>query len=179
MNSIAQVTRPAREITRTTVLFWSLVTICVLVRLLLWFNYKPIVYNDTPLYLDLASYIRHLDFQGYQGERTPGYLLLLLLSGLNYQIVWLVQSVLGISISLMLYLIAKHQTESVGLAFIIGLAHTLSINQVFFEASLLTETLTTFLVVLSLLLLVWRHHARPENTIYYDLALGLVIAWGF
>ena len=69
---------------RAKVLFLALILIGILVRVIIWFNYEPIVYNDTKLYAELAGYIQKLDFDGYNGARTPGYPLWLLLGGLNY-----------------------------------------------------------------------------------------------
>ncbi len=129
-----------------------LIIIGIGVRAVLWVNYKPILYHDTPHYTQLATYIQKLNFDGYMGERTPGYVVLFLVSGMNYQVVWLIQLALGLAISLMLFALAWSKTESVTFALLIGLSYTLSINQLFFEASMLTETLGTFLLILSLVL---------------------------
>ena len=157
-------------------LFWLLVVMCLAFRIAIWFSYKPIVYNDTVLYAQLASSILNLDFSHYLGERTPGYPLLLLLSGLNYQIVWLWQAIFGVLISLMLFLITLHQTERSGLALAVGLSYTLSVNQLFFEASILTETLSTFLLIASLFLIVIGEQKWAKKGVNYWLVIGIVVS---
>ncbi len=154
-----------------------LILIGILPRVIIWFNYEPIVYNDTNLYAELAGYIQQLDFDGYNGERTPGYPLWLLLGGLNYESVWLMQSFLGILISVMLFGLGFYQTKSTFLAFLIGLSYALSINQIFFEAAILTETLGTFLLILSLSIYVWMGEAGPKKIVFYCAFLGIVVAW--
>jgi 4-amino-4-deoxy-L-arabinose transferase-like glycosyltransferase len=76
-----------------------------------------------------------------------------MLSGMNDHVVWEIQMSLGIAISILLYLIAFRQTGNKLLSFIIGLSYSISFQLLFFEAVILSETLTTFLLILSLWLL--------------------------
>jgi hypothetical protein len=152
-----------------------LFSVCVIVRILTWFIYEPVTYNDTPGYAELASQIGQLDFTNYDGIRTPVYPLLILLSGGDFKVVWLLQSVLGLCVSLMLFSITFHQTRNTSLSVIIGLSYTLALNQLFFEANILAETVTTFLLVLSLFLLV-RLQDKQDKRMRDYILLGIVVA---
>lgn len=130
-----------------------LVTVSGLLRVALWFVYQPVEHPDTGTYVALATQIQKLDFSHYNGARTPIYPLLLLLGQLNYRGVWLIQSILGISISLILFtLVINHSAKAV-LALAVGVVQSLSLNQLFWEANIMSETLATFLIVLSVCLL--------------------------
>jgi len=130
-----------------------LVLLCAGIRVCFWQIYQPQTAGDTGTYLQLASEIGSLDFSGYQGRRTPIYPLLLVIAQMNYTMVWLIQSLLGIGISVLLYLLVLQLVPSVGLAFALALFHSLTLNQLFYEANVLTETLATLLLVASVLLM--------------------------
>jgi hypothetical protein len=130
----------------------------------LWLIYKPAAFGDTPAYIDLAEQLRNLDFSGYNGSRPPGYSLLLLLANLDFNVVWGIQSILGVTTSYMLYALAYYHTDSERLAFSAGLSYSLSINQLFFEAAILSETLGTFLLLLSVVLFVNNRTAKHSQT---------------
>jgi hypothetical protein len=153
----------------------GLLLTCVLVRVLLWLVYEPITYADTGTYTRLALQLQSMNFTDYTGWRTPGYPLLLLAGGMDFQRVWLLQTVLGITVSLMLYSLTLDYSGSIGLAFAVGLAQTLCLNQLFFEASIATETFSTFTVVLSVYLIV-RTLAMSRLLLAWVSVLGLVLA---
>jgi len=126
-----------------------LVVIAVAARAALFLVYQPVVYPDTGTYHTLASQILNFDFSDYRAVRTPAYSLLLLLGYQNHFLVWLIQSTLGVLISILLFWICLSHTGNSIWALCAGLAHTLALNQLFFEANVLSETLSTFLIVLS------------------------------
>jgi hypothetical protein len=91
------------------------------------------------------------------------------------QRVYLAQLLLGLLVSLLLFWVAWHMTANAWLAGAAALAHTLNLGQLFFEANLLTETLTTFWLVLALagtLLLL----SRPQPSIWLAGGIGLASA---
>jgi hypothetical protein len=137
-----------------------LLIVAVAVRAALLLVYQPVVYPDTATYHTLATQILNFDFREYRGVRPPVYPLLLLLAGQDHFWVWVIQSVLGVAVSLLLYWICLLYTGSPGWALTAGLAHTLALNQLLFEANMLSETLTTFLIVLSVASLSTALHAR-------------------
>ncbi len=149
----------------------------VLLRAAFWLVYEPIVFPDSPGYESLALQLRTLDFTGYNGARSPGFPLLLFAAGGSYRAVWLIQSLMGIGISLMLFQLAYRRTRSVRASFVMGLAYALTMNLLFFEASILSEALSTFLVVLSVWLVVQAQDAGPSGRLLYELGLGVVLGW--
>ena len=147
--------------------------LAVLIRLVLFFVYQPVSYSDTPSYRRLAKSVLN-GFQRYDGTRTPGYPVFLALIGPD-QRVYLAQLLLGLLTTLLLFWIAWRLTSNAWLAGAAAIAHSLNLGQLFFEANLLTETLTTFWLVLALaaiLLLLTR--SRPN--IWLAAGIGLFSA---
>ncbi len=126
----------------------TLLLVAILLRLGLFFVYQPVPYGDTPSYRRLAEAVLR-GFERYDGTRTPGYPIFLALAGPDER-VWLIQMALGILITLLLYYTGWKLTGKGWFGFVVALAHTLNLGQLFFEANLLTETLTTFWVMLTL-----------------------------
>ncbi|ADE15267.1 conserved hypothetical protein [Nitrosococcus halophilus Nc 4] len=149
--------------------FW-LLGICILVRVFLWVVYVPVVWPDTGTYLRLAEQLVQLDFSEYDGTRTPIYPLLLLLAGKNPFFIWLFQSVLGILTSLFLFALVFEQTRKVSLAFIVGAVHSLALNELLFEANLLTESISAFLLVLSVF--IFSKLTASERNFWLAIGLG-------
>ena len=69
------------------------------------------------------------------------------------QSIYALQLGLGVAISLLLFWMTYRATRSAGLGLLVGLLYDLIPGQFLFEANLLSETLTAFLVVLSMALL--------------------------
>ncbi len=146
--------------------------VAVISRLLLVVLYQPVAYSDTPSYRRLADTVLK-GFVGYDGTRTPGYPVFLALTG-NDQRTWIVQLLLGAFTTLLLFFIAWKLTGKAWLGGLVGLAHTLNLGQLFFESNLLTESLTTFLMVLSMaLVLVWMAYPQRRG-FWLALCLGLI-----
>jgi hypothetical protein len=127
--------------------FLILVLACVSIRAVIILNYAPAQHWDTNSYVQVAREIRHLDFRRYEGRRTPLYPLLLVLGGLNWNVVRVIQSLLGVAISLMLFEIACAETGNSDIALLAGLAYSLDLSQLFYESAICSETLSTFWVV--------------------------------
>lgn len=150
-------------------------TVGVVERLLLWFVYQPIPYPDTGTYQRLAGVLRQLTLDGYDGTRVPGYPAFLALLAQDPAHVWAAQMALGLLISLLLFWMTWKTTANATLAAAVGLAYDLIPGQFLFEANLLTETLTTFLVTLSLAMMVALHQAyAPHRQEALALGAGLV-----
>src|SRR5215470_542250 len=141
-----------------------LTSIAVALRVILFLVYQPVIYPDSSTYATMASQLQHFDFRDYKGWRTPNYPIVLLLAGQNHHAVWVIQSVLGILTSLLLFWICLSHTGTVAYSFLGGLLHSLALNQLFFEANILTETVSTFLIVLSVAALATtlKNDARPS-----------------
>ena len=122
-------------------------------RALLWRAYGPVEYGDTASYLRLAGVLSGWSLAGYDGTRTPGYPAFLALLGGEPAQVWLAQMALGLGISLMLFWLTYRTTANARLALLVGGLYNLIPGQFLFEANLLSETLTAFLVLASITLL--------------------------
>ncbi|HXJ77707.1 MAG TPA: hypothetical protein VMS64_03405 [Candidatus Methylomirabilis sp.] len=101
----------------------------MLVRMTLWATWTPTSTADTATYVDMAHVMGTLYSSRYLGVRPPGYSLLLLLGGLDFTRIWVLQSLLGVAISLMIYSLAYSQTKSSGWALVAGLAHSLNLSR--------------------------------------------------
>ncbi len=130
---------------------WLVVTAAAALaeRILLFTSYPPVAYHDTASYRRLAAAIL-AGWNGYDGTRSPGYPLFLAWLGSD-QAVYAAQLLLGLLTTIIFCLTGWLATRSLGFAAAAGLAHTLNLGQLFFEANLLTETLTTFWLALALL----------------------------
>ncbi len=135
---------------------WALLVaiLALLVRLGILFLYQPVSYSDTPSYRRLAGAVLR-GFARYDGTRTPGYPVFLALVGTD-QHAWWAQLALGFITTLLLFYLAWKVTGKPWFGGLVGLAHSLNLGQLFFESNLLTESLTTFLLVLSMVgVLLW------------------------
>jgi len=151
-----------------------LIGLWILTRGLLFLIYAPQVAEDTPTYQQLANQIVNLDFHDYNGIRTPGYPLLILLALNNYYMVWIVQSILSLLISILLFFIIQSHGVGIKWAFAGAALQLLALNQMFFEATVVTETLSTFLLVLVCYLFV--RLAIGNKKWWTVLAIGLISA---
>jgi hypothetical protein len=134
--------------------------------------YQPVAYDDTPSYRRLAESVLH-GFASYDGTRTPGYPSFLALIGSD-QRVWLVQLLLGFATTLLLFCIAWKLTDKPWFGGLIALVHTLNLGQLFFESNLLTETLTTFLLALTMVgVLIWLLYPKLRS-LWLAFSLGLI-----
>jgi hypothetical protein len=123
-------------------------------RLLLWRVYGPVSYGDTGSYFRSAEVLARLTLDGYDGTRVPGYPAFVALIGVDPDRVFAAQLVLGLLITMLLYIWTWQATRRTSQAAVVALAYTLVPALFLFEANLLTETLTAFLLVLSFVLLI-------------------------
>jgi 4-amino-4-deoxy-L-arabinose transferase-like glycosyltransferase len=149
---------------RSDVAIWASVVlvIAIIVRVLLWFIYQPIIYSDTPSYRRLAQSVLNL-FQRYDGTRTPGYPIFLAIFQTD-ESTWLAQMLLGVAITMLLFYLGWQLSGKAWFGGLVALAHTFNLGQLFFEANLLTETLTTFWITLTLAgLMLWLRHPKRRS----------------
>ena len=140
--------------------FLLVLTAGLAVRAALWLGYPPASYNDSGGYRFLAEATLK-GWRDYNGTRVPG---LPDLDGSwigNDARVYLSQLLLGLLITLLFFYLGWQASRSPVFGAVVALAHTLNIGQVFFEASLLSETLATFWLML-VLACVWLA-LRPET----------------
>lgn len=130
----------------------ALVLILGAVRLVLGFNSEALGWPDTQGYEALATDIRKLNFADYDGNRPPVYPLMLLLAGMNWSVARIIQSLMGIGVAAMLFYLVQRSTRSRALALVAGLIYGLSLRPLIYESTILSETLCTFLLMLSVLI---------------------------
>ena len=155
-------------------ILWLVIVFAVafLERLLVIILYRPVTYSDTPSYRRLAESVLH-GFANYDGTRTPGYPVFLALVGSD-QRVWLIQLLLGFVTTFLLFYIGWKLTDKLWFGGLIALAHTLNLGQLFFESNLLTESLTTFMLVLTMVgVLAWLLYPKIRS-LWLAFILGLI-----
>ncbi len=129
-------------------------------RIGLYLVYRPAIYSDTHSYRRLAGAIRQ-GWHGYDGTRTPGYPLFLALCRTE-EGAYLAQLVLGLLTTLLVFYLGWRVSQKGWFGALAALAHSLNPQQLFFEASLITESLTTFLLACALAGLAHLLYARPH-----------------
>ncbi|MDY6874417.1 MAG: hypothetical protein SVR81_10765 [Chloroflexota bacterium] len=155
---------------------WLLVVLLltILLRVTLFLFYPPQSYPDTAAYQRLAESVR-AGFKQFDGTRGPGYPAFLALFG-PVRVVYVVQLFLGCLITLMWFLVGWGVSHKAWFAGLLALGYSLNPNQFFFEAALLTETVSTFFLTLGLLgAFLWLWNARWRK-VWVGLATGLATA---
>src|SRR5690348_4055747 len=133
----------------------------------------PQGFPDTGTYINLAQQLRHIDFSSYEGRRTPGYPIVLIMANFSPAKIWLWQMIAGLAVSVCLFTAALKTTNSGAVGFLSGMAYNLNLSQMFFESALLPETFSTFFLLLSVALLPFLR--EPVNVLrHYALVLLLV-----
>lgn len=124
--------------------------VCItIVRLAVFFIANPIICPDTQSYIDLAKNIVNFDFSGFNGLRTPGYSLILLLAGFNLKITVLIQMIFGVGISYLISNIVYEFTKKENLSIIASVFYAAFIPFLYFELAILSETTAAFFILLS------------------------------
>lgn len=118
-------------------------------RLIVVLLYQHItLYPDSEGYFSLAERLMHFDLAGYEGERSPGYPLLLVMGGLSEIVAVILQMVLGVCTFVVAYktMLLLEIKKNIALAFVLIL--NLYIPIIFFELAVLTEAFTLFMISL-------------------------------
>lgn len=132
----------------------ALVVLGVLLRVGLTVCYGPLSQPDTGTYISAAQDLAAGGaFTRSEGRRTPGYPLFIAALGQSPVQIMSAQLAFGVATSALLYLLALRLTGRPKVAFLAGLSYDINLQQLFFEAILLTEPLTTFLLAAMLLIL--------------------------
>ena len=150
----------------------------IALRVGLWLAYEPVAYPDTPSYMRLAAEIRSGDFSNYDGRRPPGYAAVLALAGDSSHAAWALQMVAGLVISILMFVIGVSLTgrPAWGLAF--GMAYNLNLAQLFFEATLLAETIGTLFITAVVAGLLRARHGMHEGRGVSWLLVGVGVLAG-
>jgi len=162
-------TRNPRFIT----LFWASLSfdVALAIRIALWLTYSPVTYSDTPSYRRLATAVLR-GFERYDGTRTPGYPAFLALVGSDEN-VWLAQMGMGLLISLILFYLGWRLSGKAWFGGLLSLSHSANLGQLFFEANLLTETLSTFFLVLVAVSIYWFMQYKTHSPLGLAFSIGI------
>lgn len=147
-------------------------------RLGLWLTYEPMLAPDTPSYMRTATNILNGDFSTHDGRRPPGYPLVLALGGASSSAVSVLQMLAGLVISLLLFSIAFTLTGRPAFAAAMGLTYHLNLAQLFFEPIIISETVSTLLVVSVVAALVHAHQASERSSPKRSLLLSAGVLAG-
>jgi hypothetical protein len=146
-------------------------------RVLLWAGYPPIEYSDTGAYLRLGRVLSRWTLEGLDGRRVPGYPAFTALAGGDPRSIYALQLGLGVAISLLLFWMTLRTTRNLVLSMIVGALYNLIPGQFLFEANLLAETLTAFLLTLGMAVLAELQFAsRRGAEVLWAVLLGVVSA---
>ena len=140
-------------------------------RVLLYLFYRPVVYHDTASYRRLAEAILH-GWTDYDGTRTPGYPVLMALAGPDER-VYAAQLALGLLSSLLFFYIGWRVSGRGWFGALAALAHSFNLQQLFFEANLITESLTTFFIAASLAVAAWLLYSGHKRPLWQILLIAL------
>jgi hypothetical protein len=141
----------------------AIVIVAVFVRLLIAILYGHItLYPDSEDYQALAERILSFNLAGYEGERPPGYPLLLCLSGFSGLVTVIFQLIMGICTLVVGYntLLLLDVEKRIALA--MTLFGTVYLPSVFFEFAILTESF--ILLVITLIFYVFFSIIRDEDS---------------
>lgn len=125
-----------------------IVFVGIFIRLLVTVLYQHItLYPDSEGYVQLAGRILKLDLAGYEGERSPGYPLLLAITGISYLLTVILQSIIGIFSSVITYKLCTLLGLGKRLSLVVTLCIVCYLPVVFFELAILTEAVTLLAIL--------------------------------
>jgi hypothetical protein len=140
-------------------------------RVFLYLFYRPVLYHDTDGYRRSAEAILG-GWTNLDGTRTPGYPVFLALFGPDER-VYAAQLVLGLATTLLFFYFGWRISRKGWFGALAALAHTLNLGQLFFEANLISESLTTFLIAASLAWIAWLLFSGTSRPLWKVTAVGL------
>ena len=154
---------------------WLVLALALSAALRLWtvLTTVPHIYNDSHQYLSLAHMIGQRNLSADLGQRTPLYPALLVVLRYNVDVTRIVQMVLGLAITAAIFFILWTLTHRCSVAFLGAILYGLSLAQVLLESAILTETLTTFLLVMLGASLTWLWADRERYVALKVVATGI------
>lgn len=158
--------------------FTLVIVFGVLLRIALMFFFEnPAIHNDTEGYIDLAQRLLKFNLSDYEGWRTPGYPLVLIFAGFNFNVVVLFQIILSICSVYFVYDIILPYSKR--LAFVVSLFLITLINCISFDFSILTEICTQFFLIFSLWYIRKNNLLLLDNNVKYYVVLAVVLLFLF
>jgi hypothetical protein len=153
-----------------------LLVLSALPRVAVWFAVEPYWYGDTPRYVATAHMFLGDSTPDYDATIAPGYPAFIALFAGYLGAVQAAQLLLGLLTTALLFWMALRLTGSLVAALVSGAMYSFSMVQVGFETTILTEALSTALVVAAMSLVVALTLGKGGFTRTKQLGLGLVSA---
>ena len=156
-------------------LLWLTLVLVLGTALRVWvaLTTAPHLYPDSFGYLGLAHKLGRLDLSTYNGARTPLYPLFLLAFRYRPGAIRTVQMFLGLAIIAGLFWMVWTLTRRTWAAVLGSSVYGLGLTQIKYESGLLTETLTTFLLVALAAGLTWLWVDRTRHVAIKLVVVGL------
>lgn len=154
----------------------TLLILGILYHLIIVFFYGHItIFPDSEGYEFLAKLLSTGSLSGYDGTRSPGYPVLLTLLGNQKMLLVILQMVLGIYGSVLLFKNLKLLKFSSNASLIITLFLNSLLHVVFYETAVLTESVTLFVILLVFNILLNNYFVRKSVRI--DILMSLILAY--
>lgn len=152
---------------------WIIIFAGITIRVIIALLYGHVtIYPDSEGYFELAERLLHLNLTDYNGERTPGYPLLLCMTNINPAFTAGIQLCMGITSLVIIYKTLVLLRINIKTALALVLLLSLYIPAIFFELAILTEALTTLcLITIFYILLRIINKDNPRLKDYILLAL--------
>ncbi len=135
------------------------------------------IYPDSKVYVELGELLFNFNLNGYNGQRTPGFPLLIAVSGGNLLFTVIIQQIIGLLNIFLIYDFSYKKTKSKITSFWIALITSSFLHVIFYEIAILTETLSLFLVLLSFWIIVRYNILDTKAPAKYYVLLSLVLSW--
>lgn len=149
----------------------------VILRILIFVFYNSItLYNDSRNYIELSKYLLNFSLENYTGERTPGFPMLIAMVQGNLYLTVFFQTVIGLLNIALIYDFSKLKTKNKVLSFWIAFVFSSFLHILFFEFSILTETLTLFLVLSTFWFIEKFKILEPNTSIKYYFLLSIILS---
>jgi hypothetical protein len=146
--------------------------VSVIERISLYLFYRPILYNDTAGYRRAAIAIQS-GWTKLDGTRAPGFPLFLAVTGTDEH-VFIAQLLFGLVTTLLFFYLGWRLSRKGWFGALAALAHTLNLGQLFFEANIISESLTTFLIVIFLAWTAWLLFSEARRPLWMIIITGLL-----
>lgn len=152
-----------------------LLVCCILIKISILLIYKQAsLFPDSEGYLELSNKLASGSLSGYKGERSPGYPFLLFLVNNNLNFVVYFQMILGLINSILVFKILKVLHFKTVFAVILSLFFSSLLHVIFYETSILTESLTLLLIHAITYILIDDYFSN--KLIYKDMLLGMLFS---
>lgn len=154
---------------------WLIIVLALSAALRIWVALTTVtrIYPDSTGYLRLAHQIGRLDLSADNGARTPLYPFVLLALHYSPDVTRAFQMVLGLVITAAIFWMVLRLTGRTWAAVLGSSIYGLNLTQIKYESGLLTESTTTFLLVILAITLTWLWVERGRHLAAKVTVIGL------